>query len=843
MDLPELTEDGCNWQTYSSWVLKAISEDGLMGHLDGSETRPTTPKLLQEYDTPCEAFAYLECRYGPIPRPESIKVADEAMPQCDMQSEQYATEEGAQGTYNSDNEPIYSPEGEDSLDIPNDCAETKSRYLTPETEVIDMRQVEPHFMVVEVGAVDSEQPDECANILEAPDKKCQCVDDEGSQHASYEVEEGEDLLKPSSEAHEPQGDLPDTTSECAETQTGHRKPENEVVDMQQMVDVLPMFEVGTTGRTRHDKHVKEHEAPDEGGNPTRQAGKCSMEDVLQTPIEDYQHARTNGETITNVPDLPSTPTELPIPCIKHPTLQNRSLARKHSAMTTEFDLSYARRSGKWRETKRLMGVLSSARAGWGDSTMAGSTVTKLERRVVSTKTAEIQAYIPHLETCPKEPDKAEDTGGGGDDTASKDILNSCRVEKTLLANSGKMPPNGFIHPPRTLTDRYCHGRIKTDLQKLSTGREMERQQGGSPVPPAPPPNSTYYIHKSSKGLRHRARLKSNAENKLQQAKRSMAVQNQSTWESLPSKEDNGSGGHDDAPSSEYVDPHGVEKVLLTDSGSQHSEHNTKRAGDLPAPSAPSPNGILDMPTLFMDLRRHVRVKSNAENVSNAHTRQNTYRVQAAPKWLLPLLLTPSNRSLDPARGSWTMNVHYNELQQILSNLPRRLQKIANTYWWKGVPPGSMRNEEKWPRNLRMTKRLPRSSGTRLDDEYRAEQPNDSLAPPKRPPNGLIYTPSILRDSRRCATIKTRSKNVSTIETRGSKASRLTVSIPPPRELARPLWNVANTYWRHGIPPGQTQNVETLSLFDTMPQWQCCHNAQHSHGHNAAPRHPNTDSKL
>ncbi|KAI6112680.1 hypothetical protein F5141DRAFT_1213972 [Pisolithus sp. B1] len=312
--------------------------------------------------------------------------------------------------------------------------------------------------------------------------------------------------------------------------------------MQQMVDVLPMFEVGTTGRTQHNKHVKEHEAPDEGGqhadnkveesrdlpnsssevlepagNPTRQAGKCSMEDVLQTPIEDYQHAWTNGETIANVLDLPSTPTELPIPCIKHPTLQNR-------------------RSGKWRETKHLMGVLSSPQAGWGDSTMAGSTVMKLERRVVSAKTAEIQAYIPHLETCPKEPDKAEDTGGGGDDTASKDILNSCGVKKTSLANSGsqqgeqktrwqnglpappEMPPNGFIHPPRTLTDRYCHSRIKTDLQNLSTGQEMERWQGSSPVPPVPPPTSTYYGHKSSKGLRHHARLKLNAKNKSRQAR-------------------------------------------------------------------------------------------------------------------------------------------------------------------------------------------------------------------------------------------------------------------------------------------------------------------------------------
>ncbi|KAI6156365.1 hypothetical protein EDD17DRAFT_1847248 [Pisolithus thermaeus] len=683
--------------------------------------------LCMHLDTPHKAFAYLECRYGPIPRPESIKVADEAMPQCDMQSEQYATEEGAQGTYNSDNEPIYSPEGEDSLDIPNDCAKTKTRYLTPETEVVDARHVEPYLLEVEVGDTGGMWPDECANALEAPD--------ECSQRASNEVKEDEDLPQMSSEALETRGDLPFTTCERAETQTGHRKPKNEVVDMQQVVDVLPMFDVGTTGRTRHDKHVKEHEAPNEGGqhadnkvkesrdlpksssevlepagNPTRQAGKCSMEDVLQTPIEDYQHAQMNGETIANVPDLPSTPTELPIPCIKRPTLQNRSLARKRSAMTTEFDLSYARRSGKWRETKHLeldckrasrhpqqthqghsacktppdkargMGVLSSPRAGWGDSTMAGSTVMKLERRVVSTKTAKIQAYIPHLETRPKEPDKAEDTGGGGDDAASKDILDSRRVEKTSLANSGsqqgerktrwrnglpappKTPPNSFIHPSKTFADQRCHGRIKMDLQNLSTGQEMEWWQGSSPVPPVPPPNSTYYIHKSSKGLRHRARLKSNAENKSQQAERSMAVRNQPTWDNLQGKEDASGRGHDDAPTSGHTDSHGVEESPLTDGGGQYSEYKAKQPRRSPAPPAPSPNGIMDMPTPFTNLRRHGRFERMAENVSSMHTRQCTYYARAAFMWPLTPLLAPSKRLIQPVGGLWMMDTVYNEIR-------------------------------------------------------------------------------------------------------------------------------------------------------------------------------------
>ncbi|KAI6020506.1 hypothetical protein EDC04DRAFT_407745 [Pisolithus marmoratus] len=220
---PELAEDGCNWHTYGSWVLKAISEDGLMGHIDGSETRPTTPKLLQEYgagqtpqtneerdviaawktaddawhqraamahqyiifglpdsilmlcmhlDTPHETFAYLENRYGPIPRPESQKVVDEAVQEHDMPSEQCTTAENAQSTCNSDHEPEIPPSGEGCFpDSPNDCIETESGHLTLETEVIDVRQVEDNLPEVDVGNTDAERLDERANTLEAPDKR------------------------------------------------------------------------------------------------------------------------------------------------------------------------------------------------------------------------------------------------------------------------------------------------------------------------------------------------------------------------------------------------------------------------------------------------------------------------------------------------------------------------------------------------------------------------------------------------------------------------------------------------------------------------------------------------
>ncbi|KAI6105183.1 hypothetical protein EV401DRAFT_2013262 [Pisolithus croceorrhizus] len=170
-----------------------------------------------------------------------------------MPSEQYMTGESAQSTCDSDNGPenlpggvIQSPTHEDPADSPNDCAETESGFLTPETKVADVQHVEPHLLVVEVGAMDSKWPDEGMDAPEAPDK--------GSQSTSNKVVESGNLPKLSSEALETQGDLPFTTSECAETRTGHRKPENEVVDTRQVVDVLPMFECAETYLSRDLRH-------------------------------------------------------------------------------------------------------------------------------------------------------------------------------------------------------------------------------------------------------------------------------------------------------------------------------------------------------------------------------------------------------------------------------------------------------------------------------------------------------------------------------------------------------------------------------------------------------------
>ncbi|KAI6103213.1 hypothetical protein EDD16DRAFT_1715418 [Pisolithus croceorrhizus] len=257
--------------------------------------------LCMHLDTPHEAFAYLEYCYGQIPRPEIQKTVDEAVQQHDMPSEQYMTGESAQSTCNSDNEPGNLPGGhEDPVDSLNDCAETKSGFLTPKTKVTDVRHVEPHLLVVEVRAMDSKWLDKGTDAAKAPD--------EGSQRVGDKVKEDEDLPQMSSEALETRGDLPFTTCEHTETQTGHRKPKNEVVDTRQVVDVLPMFEVGSTGQARYDKHVKELEASDKGG-------QCASDEVVESrdlpemsckaldPVDSIV-GQTGGHPTEHVPQMP-----------------------------------------------------------------------------------------------------------------------------------------------------------------------------------------------------------------------------------------------------------------------------------------------------------------------------------------------------------------------------------------------------------------------------------------------------------------------------------------------------------------------------------------------------------
>ncbi|KAI6010061.1 hypothetical protein EDC04DRAFT_3094977 [Pisolithus marmoratus] len=199
-----------------------------------------------------------------------------------------------------------------------------------------------------------------------------------------------------------------------------------------------------------------------------------------------------------------------------------------------------------------------------------------------------------------------------------------------------------------------------------------------------------------------------------------------------------------------------------------------------------------------------------------------------------------------------------QLLQPLSNSSKRLQNIASAFWQQGVPPGSTLNDMKWPTNIPVAKQLSVSSSTSPDYKCGAKPLNDLFAPSKLARYGLAHPPGTLRDPRRRGRIKTKAKNVSRSETRGSKASGLTITTSPPREIAKPLWNVANTYWRHGVPPGRTCNVNKPLLFETaaLQQWYkargCAHTTRipemavatprrSKHDHTTLARH--TDSRL
>ncbi|KAI6021097.1 hypothetical protein EDC04DRAFT_382131 [Pisolithus marmoratus] len=658
---PELAEDGCNWHNYGSWVLKALLEDDLMGYLDGSETRPTNPSLLQgggddwtpqtdeereavmvwrtndsmwqqraamahyviisgipdsilmlvmHLETPHETFAYLENRYGSIPRPESLKFVDKTARQHDLPSKQYVTEESALGTCDSVNKPLDTPSmEEDPSDFPNDCAEITDGHEEPKAEIVDARLVENHLLVVEVGTVDAEWSNERTNALDAPD--------EGSQCASNKVAESRDLPEPSSKALDP-------------------------------VD-------STVGQA--------------SGRPI----KC----IPQTCLKYNQCTETNSETILDIPDPPDTQSE-------HPILGSHTPTRTHSATSTEF-------------------------------------------------------FLPVLETAPKEPDKVE-----------------------------------------------------------------------------------------------------------------------------------GDSRHDDAPSNRYIDSCEVEELLLADGESQYTECEAKRPKCSPAPPTPLPKHTGHVSRPYRVLRRRGRIRTHTESVSSTRMRQNAYRVQAALMRPPLSLFTPTKRSIYPAGGSWMVKVHYNKVRSARRGETRgythhdshtnvspprevlqHLRNISNTFWLKGVPPGSRQNDAKQPTNLPMAKRLPVSSSMRRDNKHRAERQNGLPAPWKPARRDFVHPHGTLRDPRRRGRIKTKAKNVSRSEMRGSKASGLTIATSPPREIAKPLWNVANTYWRHGVPPGRTCNVNKPLLFETVvlrqqyrargraAQQTCsrngsCHNAQHSHSHDAAP---------
>ncbi|KAI6116542.1 hypothetical protein EDD16DRAFT_1593047 [Pisolithus croceorrhizus] len=105
---------------------------------------------------PLEKWDYLEKHFGQIPRPESWLVAEEA------DNNKLKTLPGSQ------NKPA---------DSPSDCTETEAGRVKPKPKVVEAQHLKPYLRGVEVGAMDSKQPVEGTNTLEAPDKGSQCAGD------------------------------------------------------------------------------------------------------------------------------------------------------------------------------------------------------------------------------------------------------------------------------------------------------------------------------------------------------------------------------------------------------------------------------------------------------------------------------------------------------------------------------------------------------------------------------------------------------------------------------------------------------------------------------------------
>ncbi|KAI6114438.1 hypothetical protein F5141DRAFT_1291186 [Pisolithus sp. B1] len=524
---------------------------------------------------------------------------------------------------------------------------------------------------------------------------------------------------------------------------------------------------------------------------------------------------------------------------------------------------------------------------------------------------ESQTHLPHLERHPKELDKG-DIGSGYNNAVRRDIVNLHSIEKAPLNDrerqhsecemkklddlpaSHKPPPNALTHAPTTFMDPCHHGRIRTSAERVSGTHTSQIAYLTHVVPLWLLRGTEGTYLECTMGIPSPCTSKKTCPNKEDQdGERETSLQLQETRRPPPERDRMALGlsrekgcWYDDTVSSGFVKSRRIEKSMLAGSRSQHGERKAKCRNGLPVPPETPPNGCTHPPETYRVLRPCGRLKSKAESISNDQTRQNAYRVQAALKWPLLLLLAPSNQSLDPARGSWTMNVHYNEVRHVrqvetrgrtyriagipmrllqlltnsskqfihpvgglwmtkvcynemrrarqvemrggtyqtacilmqlllfLSDPSKRLQNIGNTYWREGVPTGSTRNNAKWQGNIPMAIWRPRSSSMRQDIEHRAKWPNDLPTPFKPTQYDLSHLPGTLRDPRRRGRIKMKTENISRSETRGGKASILTITISPPREIAKLLWNVANTYWQHGIPPGRTRNIKNPLLFET-----------------------------
>ncbi|KAI6116626.1 hypothetical protein EDD16DRAFT_1520446 [Pisolithus croceorrhizus] len=439
MDLPKLTEDGCNWQTYGGWVLQALSEDSLM-------------------DTPHETFTYLEDHYGPIPRPASWLEPEEAVQQSDSSPEWNTTGETTQNARDSDNRP------------PKRLCWDHGQ-AGGGGEIVDARQVETYLPVAEVGTAELERSNECSSALEVPG--------EHSQYTGDEVAGGWDLLESRSEAPKPAED----TSRLASGRSIESAPLLPIKDNQHLwTDDETVANVADPPGTHAEPPIPQIKRPtlqNEGSCDEIRQGKqlpSTRKHVLITPpgLPHWNARPPEHDPERNDASLAATASQhfwrcTKWPCSSPPATEmslsginpiprlpeterprpDRDRATEGQCQTDEGqhaqDTSPNKNTGGegdntvssgFRDSYRVeKPMLADRERGPQYSADVESKTTKLGIRPISAKVTKMRGNLPHSEMHPKEPGKTKETSGGGDGTVSSEFTGSRGIEKMMLAGS------------------------------------------------------------------------------------------------------------------------------------------------------------------------------------------------------------------------------------------------------------------------------------------------------------------------------------------------------------------------------------------------------------------------
>ncbi|KAI5989445.1 hypothetical protein EDC04DRAFT_3097551 [Pisolithus marmoratus] len=370
-------------------------------------------------------------------------------------------------------------------------------------------------------------------------------------------------------------------------------------------------------------------------------------------------------------------------------------------------------------------------------------------------------------------------------TTSSAAICSHGAEKRLLASSGDWytgckvkwlnglpmlpkPPQSYVeHLPRLYMVTHRHGRLKTNAETISnvrTRRDRYHAKGApmQPLHPLTTPSGMPY------------------------------------WKAWP---------------------HDCEKKrsmpLLADSDGQHTEREEKRPNDVSVPLEPPRTSIMHVGRTFTVAHQGEGVKTSAESVSNAQTRQNAYCVQAALMQPPLPLFEPSRRSIGPARGLWTMKIGYNEIGQARQVETRVVtHPDGHTHGIPTIAPPapSPEHTRHLPRPYWVSRRRGRlkTSAEIVSNLRRRRSAHRAHAAPMRPcqplpmPSGPL---EIIAGGSPTLGVRYNEASVTRIiQTEGNTYPGdhthgiLTISTSfGPRKRRKPPWNIAGTYQRQGVP--------------------------------------------